>query len=93
MSTRIDAFLSEVRNMPEFIAELAIGPTRPRELIEGLERGISGVDRLANDDPAVVEIYDEILATIGRRDLSTKEKLSALGKLLLQAADTMKKVN
>jgi hypothetical protein len=89
MTAKIDAFLTEVRNMPTFVTGVATDPKRGRELIEGLERALLAVDRLA--DPEVVEIYDDILATMARRDLATKEKLSALGKLFLRACDTMKK--
>jgi hypothetical protein len=91
VTARIDAFLADVRNMPTFVAGVATDPKRGREVIEGLERSLLAIDRLANDDPALVEIYDEIVATMARRDLATKEKLSALGKLFLRACDTMKK--
>jgi precorrin-6x reductase len=93
MTAKIDALLAEVQAMPEFIAELAISPKRPQELMEGLERALIAVGRRADEDPAVVEIYDEVMFTIGRRDLATKEKLSALSRLFLRALDITKKVH
>jgi hypothetical protein len=90
MTAKIDAFLSEVRNMPEFAAAIAAGRIRDDD---GLERALSAVGRRADEDPAVVDIYDEIQVTIGRRDLAMKAKLTALGKLFLRALDTTKKVH
>ena len=95
MSTRIDAFLSEVRNSQEFAAAVAADPKRYQDAEGALERSIAAVARRADENPAVVEIYDEILLTIGCRSRSTTEKLNALRKLLLHAYETinMKKVH
>jgi hypothetical protein len=92
MSARIDAFLTEVRNQPAIIAAVAKDHERIRE-IDAIGRALFAVDRLANEDPAILDILDKIQAVVGRDDLSIKERLLEVGKLLVQVRDTMKRVH
>jgi hypothetical protein len=92
MSTKIDAFLTEVRNMPGMITASASDPKRLAEL-EGIERALAAVDRLADEDPAILDFFDKIQTVAGRADLSTKAKLIEVGKLLMQVRDAIKIVH
>jgi hypothetical protein len=92
MIANLETFLTEIRTMPGFVAAVAKDPGRIRE-IDGIERALLAVDRLANDEPAVIDISDEIQATIGRADLSMKAKLLEVGRLLGQARDHIKFVH
>jgi hypothetical protein len=92
MTAKIDAFLTEVRNMPGFVTASAVDPKWNREL-EGIERALSAVDLRADEDPAFLDILDNIQAVIGRAGLSTKEKLLEIGKLLVQARDAVTSIH
>jgi hypothetical protein len=92
MTAKIDAFLAEVRNMPGFVAAVAKDPERIQE-IEGIECALLAVDRLANDDPAIIDIFDKIQDVIGRADLSLKQRLLEVGRLLTLVRDTIKFVH
>jgi hypothetical protein len=83
MSMAIEAFLSDLRTAPGFVAAAASDPKCLAEL-ERVERGLSAVDRLANNDPAIVDIFDRIQAVAGNSNLSLKERLLAVGKLLAE---------
>jgi hypothetical protein len=50
-------------------------------------RGLGVIDRKADDDPQMIEIFDKIQTVIGRSDLSMKQRLIQLGRLLAQARD------
>jgi hypothetical protein len=45
---------------------------------------------MANNDPAIIDIFDKIQDVIGRIDLSMKAKLLEVGRLLTQVRDHMK---
>jgi hypothetical protein len=87
MSDKIEAFIAEIRNWPKFVAEVSLdGPRWTREL-EAIERGLNFIDRKADDDPATIEIFDKIVAVIGRSDLTLRQRLLEVGKLLVQVRD------
>lgn len=79
-------FLAEVRTIPRYVAALAVDPRRIDEF-EKIGRALLAVDRLANDDPAIIDIFDKIQDVIGRTGLSLKERLLEVGKLLMQVRD------
>jgi hypothetical protein len=89
MTAKIDAFLTEVRTMPGFVAASATDP-KWIEHLAGIERGLNAVDRAADNNPAMLDALDKIRDVIGRADLSTKAKLLEVGKLLTQVRDTIK---
>jgi hypothetical protein len=92
MTAKIDAFLTEVRNMPGFVKACVADPKRAAD-IGGIERALLAVDRLANDDPAMIDFFDKIQDVIGRSDISTKAKLLEVGKFLAQVRDAMKMIH
>jgi hypothetical protein len=92
VSTQIDAFLIEVRNMPGFMKASASDPMW-LEKLDGMERTFNGVERLADEDIRFLEIADKMQAVISHADLSTKAKLLEVGRLLAQARDTIKIVH
>jgi hypothetical protein len=86
VTDKIEIFISEIRNWPEFVAAAASDSRLP-EHVDAIERGLNFIDRKADDDPATIEIFDKIVAVIGRSDLSLKERLLEVGKLLVQFRD------
>jgi hypothetical protein len=90
--TAINAFITEIQNVPTFAAAAASDPKWLAEL-ERIERGLNAVDRQADDDPAIIEIFDKIQATICRADLSLVDRLLEVGRLLTQVRDGERTVN
>jgi hypothetical protein len=86
MNTKIDAFITEVRNMPVFIKAAATDEKWFAELA-AIERVLNTIDRKADDDPATIEVFDKIQDVIGRKDFSLKQRLLEVGKLLLEFRD------
>ncbi len=72
MSAKIDAFIAEIRHLPKFIVGAAVDPTKHDEL-GAIERGLSGIERLADSDPAMIDAFDELIAIISRDDLPIKQ--------------------
>jgi hypothetical protein len=48
---------------------------------------LNKLDRQADDDPRMIEAIDKIQGVVGRRDLSIKQRLLEVGKLLVQVRD------
>jgi hypothetical protein len=92
MTDKIEAFITEVRNMPGFVAASATDPKWIAEL-EALERLLNALDRQADDDPGMIEIFDKIQSVVGRADLPIKQRLLEVGKLLAQVRDAIKIVH
>jgi hypothetical protein len=86
VSAKTDAFLAEIRAMPNFVTAAATDP-KWGDHLDNIERGINAIDRRADDDPATIEILDRIHALFGRNDLSMKERLLGLCKLLVEFRD------
>jgi hypothetical protein len=86
MSAKIDAFIAEVRTSPEFVAASAADSQYPDHL-DNIACGLSEVDRQADSDPKMIAIFDNIQDVIVRNDLSLKQRLLELGKLLTQVRD------
>jgi hypothetical protein len=92
MSTKIDSFITEVRNMPGFVAASAIDPTW-LETLEGMERCLDAIDRNADTNPVMLDTLDDIQAVIDRSDLTLKQRLLKIVELLVRVRDTIKIVN
>jgi hypothetical protein len=86
MTARIDAFISEIRASPAFITAAASDSRWP-DHVDNIERGVNFIDRKADSDPEMIEIFDKIQDVIGRGDLSLKQRLLEVGKLLTRARD------
>jgi hypothetical protein len=86
MNAKIDAFVEQIRKRPKFVAASATDP-KWIEQLTAIERLFNAIDRKADDDPKTIEIFDNILAVIGRSDLSLKERLLEVGKLFVQFRD------
>ena len=86
MSAKIDAFIAEIRTRSTF-ADAAASDPKWFEHLDNIERGLNAVDRKADGDPATIEVFDRIVIVIGRNDLSLKQRLLEVGKLLTQVRD------
>jgi hypothetical protein len=92
MSSKIDTLLEEVRNMPGFVAAAATDAKWLEEL-EAVERALNTIERLADEDPNVLEIFDKVQTAIDRRDLSLKKRLFEVGRLLTELRVNGRTVN
>lgn len=92
MDARFDAFLSKIRNSPEYIAASA-SDAKWVAVVNDVEGTLATIDRRANDDTGMLEAFDRITGTIGRTDLSLKQQLTELGKLFTDVRDAGRTVN
>jgi hypothetical protein len=88
MSTKIDAFISEVRNAPRFVEASASNPSAVAGLAS-LELGLLALDRRADDSPQMIEILDKVESVISRRHSTIKRRLLEVGRLLTEARDSL----
>jgi hypothetical protein len=75
--------------MPGFVAASA-SDTKWLAAFEKMERGLTAADRLAANDPTMLDVLDKIQGVIGRADLTLKDRLLELVKLLTQVRDAIK---
>jgi hypothetical protein len=85
-ASKIGNFISEISSTPSFIAVAASDPQWSNHLAN-IERALNGIDQRADDEPAMIEIVDEIQAVIARNDLSLKQRLLKVGELLTKVRD------
>jgi hypothetical protein len=88
MTDKIDAFIAEIRARPEFIAAAAVDRTKADGLA-AMEDGLAGLYQ----DPTFIDIFDELDAVICRRDLSIKQKLDEVTRVLTLARDAIMMVH
>jgi hypothetical protein len=88
-NAKIDAFLTEVQKLPGFVKASASDP-KWLERFDAMARGLATVDREADNNPAMLDTLDKIQDVIGRADLSLKERLLEVAKLLTEVRDTLK---
>ena len=82
----IDAFLAKIRNAPEFVSACAADPNFSNHL-EAIESALNLIDRKANDDPHMIEMFDRVQTVISRDDLSIKQRLVAVMKVFAELRD------
>jgi len=92
MPAKIDAFLAKIRARPAFVAAANSDGSWYKHL-DAIERGLSFLDRKADDDPQIIEILDKIQSVVARDDLSLKERLLEVGKFFVQIRDAGRSVN
>jgi hypothetical protein len=88
MNAKIDAFVEQIRKRPKFVAAAASDPKWIGQL-EAIRQFLHAVHR----NPEMIGASDKILAVIDRSDLSLKQRVLAVGKLLTQIRDTIKIVH
>jgi hypothetical protein len=86
MIAKIDAFIAEIRSQPAFVAAAA-SDSKFSDHLDNIERGLNFVDRQADNDPATIEIFDKIQDVIARNDMSLKQRLLEVEKLLTEVRD------
>jgi hypothetical protein len=82
----IDTFITKIRNTPEFVSASAADPNFGNHL-EAIESALNLIDRKANDDPHMIEIFDRIHGVIFRDDLSLKQRLIEVLKVFAELRD------
>lgn len=88
MST-IDTFIAEIQTLPTFAARAATDRVWSEHLA-AIEFALNEIDRRADSDPQMIEIFDRIENVIARRDVPLKQRLLEMAKLLVQARDAGK---
>jgi len=78
MTDAIGSFLREVRELPKFI-EAAQSDEKWSEHFNGVETGLYAFAE--SDEPLVIEIFDQILDAVKRRDWSLKQRLLEVSRL------------
>jgi hypothetical protein len=92
MTAKIDAFIAEIRARPAFVAAAA-SDSNLSDHLNNIERGLNFVDRQADSDPAVIEVFDKILVAVSRNNLTLNQKLLEVGKLLIKLRDAGRNVH
>jgi hypothetical protein len=88
MTAKIDAFIAEIQSRPEFIAGVAADPKKADDLA-AMEEGLAVLYR----DEKFIDALDKLEAMLYRRDLSMKQRLDEIGKILTDARDAGRCVN
>jgi hypothetical protein len=92
MNVKLEAFIAEVTSAPPFVAALETHPELKGQM-DALERALRHVDQKADEDPCMIESFDQILAIIERSDLSIKTRLIQIGNVLRALRDAGRTVN
>jgi len=92
VNTKIAAFIAEVTGAPPFVAALETHLELKGDM-EAFERGLRHVDRKADEDPCMVESFDQIVAIIERGDLSIKQRILGVCEVFRQLRDAGRTVN
>jgi hypothetical protein len=88
MTTKIDAFIAEIRARPAFAA-VAAADRVWSEHLAAIEFGLNEIDRRANEDPAMVEVFDKVVALISDNDRTLKQRLLDLNEVLIPLRDQL----
>jgi hypothetical protein len=90
MDARLTAFISKIRESPEYIAASA-SDAKWAAFMNDIEHALETVSRRSGDD--MLEAFDGITRIIGRADLSLKQQLTELAKLFADVRDGGKTVH
>jgi hypothetical protein len=74
MSSAIDSFVDKIKHRPKFAAAAASDPVWSEHLA-AIEFALKEIDRRANDDPAMVEVFDNVVALISDNDRTLRQRL------------------
>jgi hypothetical protein len=88
LMSKLDAFIANIRSSPKFAAAAA-SDSQWTDHLEAMERAFAALYR----NPEMIDAFDDLQAVIDRRDLSTKQKLIEIGKILTQVRDGGRSVN
>jgi hypothetical protein len=92
MNIKIDDFIDQIRDQPKFVAAAASDTVWFNHLA-AIEFGLNEIDRRANDDPAMIEAFDTVVAVIADNDRSLKQRLLDLVELLIPLRDQLRGVH
>lgn len=80
MSAKIDNFIAEITNSPEYVVAAAESGAWAKH-INGISYGLVEIERRARLDPAMAETLDKAIAIISDDDQHLGHRLSDLGAL------------
>jgi hypothetical protein len=81
MNDRFPEFFDQIRRRPKFIKAAAADP-RAIDQLEDLERKMESIA-----STKLIELVDELLRIVNRKDLSLKKRLLTIGKTLVEYRD------
>jgi hypothetical protein len=82
MSDRFPEFFDQIRKRPKFVKAAAADP-RAIDQLEDLQRRLENLAR----SPQHIELVDELIRLVNRKDLSLKKRLLSIGKHLTDYRD------
>jgi hypothetical protein len=82
MSIRIDAFISEIRVLPAFAAAAEADDAWAKHL-GAIEFALHEIDRRADNDPAMIEIFDKVVAIVTDNAKPLRQRLLDLNEVLI----------
>ena len=82
MTTAIDSFIDKIRDQPKFAAAAAADPVYDQHMAS-IEFCLREIDRRANDDPEMIDVFDKVVALISDENRTIKQRLLDLIDLLI----------
>jgi hypothetical protein len=86
--TKIDDFITEIRDLPAFTA-VAAADRVWSEHLAAIEFALQEIDRRADNDPAMIEAFDKIVALITDNRLPLRQRLLNLNEVLIPLRDRL----
>jgi hypothetical protein len=88
MTSKIDAFIAEIRARPGFVNAVASDPIWSCHL-ENIEYALNEIDRRADSDPRMLEAFDKIVAIVADSARPVKQRLLDLNAVLVPLRDLL----
>jgi hypothetical protein len=88
MTAKIDAFIVEIRDLPEFAAVAATDGVWAKHLA-AIEFALNEIDRRADNDPAMIEVFDKVVAIVTDDKLPLRQRLLDLNEVLIPLRDRL----
>ena len=74
MSNKLDNFIAEIKSRPGFITAAAADPIWSSHLA-AIEFTLNEIDRRADSDPRIIEIFDSVVAIVADNSRPLKQRL------------------
>jgi hypothetical protein len=86
--TEIDDFITEIRDLPAFAARAAADRVWSGHLA-AIEFALNEIDRRADNDPAMIEVFDKVVAIVADDKLPLRQRLVDLNEVLIPLRDRL----
>jgi hypothetical protein len=82
MTDDIEAFLAEIRALPEAQRAFAADPHTGERLLEAVVSGLRKLYQRGGDDPAAIEKYDRVRVVVAHRGWPLQRRLQAIAEIV-----------